>query len=156
MGVRISKRLLISGAGLAGFILLIMVFAPRFRWNRATIPTIETAKFHQPSLQPALHTVSSPLTKLSPLKEETKTRTPCQPCIQAAQEVLARYLAAIRTGAGPDDRQQQTNVLETNRIYSPNSPMYAGSVLGNDQLHAQYQRQLDASRALPSPASGSP
>ena len=62
--------------------------------------------------------------------------TPCQPCIEAAREVLTRYLAAIRTGAGADNREERPNVYEAPQVNAnANHPVYVPAVPGNDQLH---------------------
>ena len=152
-GSQISKRLAIFGVGFVGLLLLIAVLGPRIGWHHKSAPVIETKQLsnpiEQPAVKPQLYQKPTLKTVIA-TKTETK-KAVCQPCIQAAQEVLTRYLNAIRTGAGTQEEQEASNVLETDRVYPADRTDYAAPVLGADDLHAKYQRQFDTRGALPSP-----
>ena len=135
-GAPIKTRLAIFGVCFIVLMMLIGLFAPRLHVTHASIPTIPATKFSVPQ-QPIMATViqkalAVPTPVASP--EPKAKPTPCQPCQQAAMEVLTRYLAAIRTGAGADDRQEQKNVFEAPRVYSTPHAVWTPSVLGNNQL----------------------
>ena len=152
-GVPISKRLVIAGFFFLGVLVLIAIAGPRIHFfEHDSVANVTPTKLSAPQEQPVLQPYHKPTLALLPTQQASKpnTKPVCQPCIQAAQEVLDRYLAAIRTGAGIDEEQELNNVFEAPRIYPANSPMYGGPVFDSNQLHAQRQRQLYAARSLPS------
>src|SRR5713101_3639201 len=137
-GVKISSRLAKIGAGFIVLVILGIVVWPHLWTAKASIPEVPVTHF-----QPAPSPIATPsLRKLLPLpaaqsSSTPKARpTPCQPCIEAAREVLTRYLAAIRTGAGADNREERPNVYEAPQVNAnANHPVYVPAVPGNDQLH---------------------
>jgi hypothetical protein len=155
MGTRISKRLAIAGLGVLGFLTLIAIAGPRLHlFHHDALPTVTTTKLTAPQ-QPILEVIHKPTFQqmLAPPPPVSKPqKTVCQPCIQAAQEVLARYLSALRTGAGTDDQQELSNVFETPRIYPADSAVHDRTVFDNQQLRNQYNRQLYAARPLSGPS----
>jgi len=156
-GVRISKRLGIASLFFLGLLIMIAVAGPRVHlFQHQSVPTVETMKLSAPQEQPVIQPYHAPSFKpvlpINNTRAETKKPT-CQPCIQAAQEVLTRYLSAIRTGAGADETLELPNVLETERVYPTVNSMYGSSVLGNSQLYGQRVKQLYSARALPGPFS---
>jgi hypothetical protein len=135
-GAPIKTRLAIFSACFIVLMMLIGLFAPRLHVTRASVPTIAATKFNVPQ-QPIVTTVlqktlAAPTPATSP--QPKAQPTPCQQCQQAAMEVLTRYLTAIRTGAGADDREERPNNFEAPSLYPANHPVYVPGVLGNDQL----------------------
>jgi hypothetical protein len=137
-GVKISPRLAKIGLALvigvpAGFFIL-----PRLWPAKASIPEVPVTHFAQPPSPIATPTIRKlmpfPAAQASPTPKAQPT--PCQPCIEAANEVLQRYLAAIRTGAGADNREEKPNVYESPQMV-PNPPVsvWRPVVPSNDQLH---------------------
>lgn len=125
-GVKISARL----AKLAvGFIVLVIagVFIWPHLWpTKASIPEVPVTHFAQPPSPIATPSLAK-LVPLSPLQATPAPKaqpTPCQPCIEAANEVLTRYLHAIRTGAGTEDREEQRNVFESPVYSNQNHSFY--------------------------------
>ena len=138
-GTKISPRLAKVGLALlvgvpAGFFIL-----PRLWPAKASIPEVPVTHFAAPPspiATPAPLTKILPITPLQPTPAPKAKPTPCQPCIEAANEVLARYLAAIRTGAGADNREEKPNVYESPQVYSnANHPVFVPSVPALQQPH---------------------
>jgi hypothetical protein len=137
-GVKISPRLAKIGLALvigvpAGFFIL-----PRLWPAKASIPEVPVTHFAQPPSPIATPTIRKlmplPAAQASPTPKAQPT--PCQPCIEAANEVLHRYLAAIRTGAGADNREEKPNVYESPQVYSnANHPVFVPSVPALQQPH---------------------
>ena len=112
-GVKISSRLARIGIGFIALVILGIIVWPHLWPAKATIPEVPVTHF-----LPAPSPIATPsLRKLLPLPAAQATPTPkagptpCQPCIEAANEVLQRYLTAIRTGAGADNREEQAQCL---------------------------------------------
>ena len=137
-GTKINPRLAKIGLALvvgvpAGFFIL-----PRLWPAKASIPEVPVTHFAAPpspiptpsltKLMPVTHAQSTPAPKAKP--------TPCQPCIEAANEVLQRYLHAIRTGAGADNREERPNVYEAPQMV-PNAPppVWRPAPSADGQLH---------------------
>ena len=137
-GVKISGRLARIGVGFIVLVILGVIVWPHLWTAKASIPEVPITHF-----QPAPSPIATPsLRKLLPLpaaqsSPTPKARpTPCQPCIEAANEVLARYLAAIRTGAGADNREEQRNVYQAPQVVpNSNPPVWVPSPTVNGQLH---------------------
>src|SRR5207245_810068 len=99
-GVKISSRLARIGAGFILLVIVGVIVWPHLWHASASIPEVPVTHFAPPPspiatpsftrLMPTAPTQATPAPKAQP--------TPCQPCIEAAREVLQRYLAAIRTG----------------------------------------------------------
>ncbi len=137
-GVKISPRLAKVGLALAigvpaGFFIL-----PHLWIAKASIPEVAPAHFAAPPspIAPPAMRKLLPLPAAQASSTPKAQPTPCQPCIEAAREVLTRYLAAIRTGAGADNREERPNVYEAPQVNAnANHPVYVPAVPGNDQLH---------------------
>jgi len=154
VGTKISKRLAIAGLGFLGVLVLIAIAGPRIHFfEHDSVPNVTPTKLSAPQEQPVLQPYHKPTLALLPAQQASKpnTKPVCQPCIQAAQEVLMRYLNAIRTGAGADEQQEFSNVLETQQLYPVSRPLHADGVLGNDQLQYQRQRLVYPARPVPGP-----
>jgi len=122
-GVKISSRLAKVGLALvigvpAGFLIL-----PRLWPAKASIPEIPVTHFQAPPSPIATPSLRKllPLPIAQPAASPKAKPTPCQPCIEAANEVLQRYLTAIRTGAGADNREEQRNIYDSPQMV-PNPP----------------------------------
>jgi cell division septation protein DedD len=136
-GVKVSSNL---AKVMIGFIVLVIVGVfiwPHLWPAKASVPEIPVTKFAEPprpiaapipKLIPMVHAQASPTPQARP--------TPCQSCIEAANEVLTRYLHAIRTGAGADNREEQRNVYESPQtVPNTNPPVWKPTVPGNEQFH---------------------
>jgi hypothetical protein len=122
-GVKINSRLAKVGLALvigvpAGFFIL-----PRLWPAKASIPEVPVTHFAAPPSPIATPSIRKlmPLPAAQASSSPKAQPTPCQPCIEAAREVLTRYLAAIRTGAGADNREERPNVYESPQVIS-NAP----------------------------------
>ena len=137
-GIKISSNL---AKVMIGFIVVVMVGVfiwPHLWPAKASVPEIPVTKFAQPprpiaapsipKLIPMVHAQASPTPQAR--------STPCQPCIEAANEVLTRYLHAIRTGAGGDNREDQRNIYESPQVVpNTNPPVWRPPVSYNEQSH---------------------
>jgi hypothetical protein len=137
-GTKISPRLAKVGLALVIGVPAAFFILPRLWPAKASIPEVPVTHFAAPpspiptpsltKFMPVTHAQSTPTPKARP--------TPCQPCIEAANEVLQRYLTAIRTGAGADNREEKPNVYEAPQIYSnTNHPVFVPSVPVVEQPH---------------------
>ena len=138
-GVKISPRLAKVGLALvigvpAGFFIL-----PRLWPAKASIPEVPVTHFAAP---PSPIATPAPLAKILPITPAQATPvakptpTPCQPCIEAAREVLTRYLTAIRTGAGADNREEKPNVYTAPQVVpDPPHNVWIPSLPPNGQFH---------------------
>jgi len=144
-GIPIGRRLLRLGLGLIIVTIIGFWMWPHLWTAKPAVANVEPGKFTTPQQQPMQpppgvqkfvpppvlpHIITAP-PKAQP--------TPCQPCIQAANEVLTRYLNAIRHGAGTDDRQD-TRVNEIPSVYPNSHPVWVPDGMANAQLHPQYLR----------------
>jgi cell division septation protein DedD len=138
-GVKISSYLARLGIGFFVLVILGIIIWPHLWSAKASIPEVPVTHFAAPPSPIATPSISHLMPAVSPVQSTPvpKARpTPCQPCIEAAKEVLARYLAAIRTGAGADNREEQRNVYEAPQVGSnTNHPVYVPGVSGNEQSH---------------------
>jgi hypothetical protein len=138
-GVKVSSRLAKIGIGFLA-VIIIGVFAwPHFWTSKAAIPEIPVTHFAAPpspiaaptlpKIMPLVHTQATPVPQARP--------TPCQPCIEAANEVLQRYLKAIHDGAGADNREErQRNIYEAPQVDpNTNHPIWQPPVVGYGQSH---------------------
>ena len=137
-GVKISSRLAKLGLGFLALVILGVFIWPHLWPAKASIPEVPVTHFATPpspiptpsfkKLLPMPVAQSTPVPKARP--------TPCQPCIEAANEVLQRYLKAIRDGAGADNREEKPNVYESPQVYSnTNHPVFVPSVPTLGQPH---------------------
>ena len=139
-GVKISSRL----AKLAvAFIALVIVgvFVWPHLWNaKASIPEVPVTHFAAPPAPitaPSItHLMPAPLQATPTPKAQP---TPCQPCIEAANEVLQRYLHAIRDGAGADNREDRNSYEVPQAFPNPNRPMRGPAVPPVEQSHFEHQ-----------------
>ncbi len=137
-GVKISGRLARIGVGFIVLVILGVIVWPHLWTAKASIPEVPITHF-----QPAPSPIATPsFRKLLPLPIAQSTPTPkaqptpCQPCIEAANEVMARYLAAIRTGAGADNREERPNVYEAPQVNSNTPPpVWRPVPSATNQLH---------------------
>jgi hypothetical protein len=141
-GTRISGRL--AQLAVAFFIVVTAgaLMWPRMWTSKPSIPNIPVTKFAepqhvvmpQPIAPPSIKTLA-PMVMVHPTPTPQARPTPCQPCIEATNEVLMRYLHAIRDGAGTDDREER-NVYEIPKA-DPNAPhpIYVPGAAGYGQLH---------------------
>jgi len=137
-GVKISSRLAKLAVGFIALVIVGVLVWPHLWTAKASIPEVPVTHFApapSPIPAPSLHAfLPLPISQTTPTPKAQPT--PCQPCIEAANEVLARYLHAIRTGVGDDNREDQRNVYETPQVVSnPPPPVWRPSVSGNDQFH---------------------
>ena len=124
-GTKISTRLAKVGLALvigvpAGFFIL-----PHLWPAKASIPEVPVTHFAEPPkpiVAPSLPKLIPQAMQSTPTASPKAQPTPCQPCIEAANEVLQRYLHAIRTGAGADNREEQRNIYEVPQQMVPNAP----------------------------------
>ena len=138
-GVKISSRLAKIGVGFIALVVVGVFVWPHLWPAKASIPEVPVTHFAPPP-----HPIAAPsLTKVMPLpvapvqaSPTPQARpTPCQPCIEAANEVLQRYLKAIRDGAGADNREDR-NAYEAPQVYSnTNHPVYVPTTPALGQLH---------------------
>ncbi len=138
-GVKISSRL----AQLAVAFIIIVIAGtllwPRMHMAKPEVPVVPVTQFAPPPKPIAPPAITSPVAKLLPIPLQPTPAatpqakpTPCQPCIEAANEVLARYLHAIRTGAGTDDHEDR-NVFEAPKVFSnPSHPVWVPAVPSHD------------------------
>jgi hypothetical protein len=137
-GVKISSRLAKIACGFIGLVILGVFVWPHLWPAKASIPEVPVTHFAAPpspiptpSLKkfiPLSPAQASPIPKAQP--------TPCQPCIEAANEVLQRYLHAIRDGAGTDQKEEQRNVFESPQLFpNTNHPVYVPAVPAVVQPH---------------------
>jgi hypothetical protein len=109
--------------GLIAVVVVGVIIWPHLWPAKASIPEIAPTHFAEPP-KPITAPSIAKLMPLAPVQATPTPKaqpTPCQPCIEAANEILARYLAAIRTGAGPDNREEKPNVYESPQVV-PNAP----------------------------------
>jgi hypothetical protein len=139
-GTRISGRL----AQLAVAFLIVVGFValswPHMWSSKPSIPNIPVTKFSEPQHVVMPQPIAPPSIKaLAPMVVPHPTPqarpTPCQACIAAANEVLMRYLHAIRDGAGADNREER-NVYEAPKVYpNPAPPVFVPGALSYDESH---------------------
>ena len=128
-GRPINPRLAKLALGVISFIALGIFIWPHLRRAKASIPEVPITHLSIPqaaqaivktTFKPPVEPMASPTPKAQP--------TPCEPCIQAANEVLNRYLHAIRTGAG-DDNPNRRNTIEVPQVYSQQaSPVWKPAI----------------------------
>jgi hypothetical protein len=122
-GVKIGSRPIKLFLGLVAVVIVGVIIWPHLWPAKAPIPDIAPTHFAEPPKPITAPSIAKfmPLAPVQATPTPKAQPTPCQPCIEAANEVLARYLAAIRTGAGPDNREEKPNVYETPQVV-PNAP----------------------------------
>jgi hypothetical protein len=136
-GVKISSRLAQIGIGFMALVIVGVFVWPHLWPAKASIPEVPVTHFASPpspiptpslrKLLPMPVAQSTPVPKAQP--------TPCQPCIEAASQVLQRYLHAIHDGAGDDNREDR-NAYEVPQIYpNTNHPVFVPSVPAVEQPH---------------------
>jgi cell division septation protein DedD len=137
-GLKISSRLARIGLGFLALVIVGVIVWPHLWSAKASIPEVPVTHFAAPPSPIATPSFRKllPLPIAQPSASPKAQPTPCQPCIEAANEVLTRYLHAIRTGAGADNREEKPNVYEAPQMV-PNAPhpVYVPTVPGNDQPH---------------------
>lgn len=134
-GVKISSKL---AKGFVGFLVIVaagVLMWPRLWKSQPATPEIPVTRFADPPrpIQPPqiAKLLPLPIAQAAPSATPKAQPTPCQPCIEAANEVLARYLAAIRTGAGSDDRDEHRSVYEIPQANpSPSHPVFIPAIPG--------------------------
>jgi hypothetical protein len=139
-GVKLSKRLAMIAASFIA-ILIAMTFAwPHLHFNTAAVPVVPVTHFAPPPPTPLPTPIPTPSMTILPHTQAQASSTatpraratPCQPCTEAANEVLARYLHAIRDGAGDDDSERR-NVYEAPQIFpNQNHPVYVPATPSNE------------------------
>jgi hypothetical protein len=124
-GVKISSGLAKLAAGFIAVVTVGVFIWPHLWPAKASIPEVPVTHFASPPSPIASPSIAKlmPLPHLQPSAATSPKAqpTPCQLCIEAANEVLTRYLHAIRTGAGADNREQQRNTYESPQVV-PNTP----------------------------------
>jgi hypothetical protein len=137
-GVKISSRLAKIGIGFMALVIVGVFLWPHLWTSKAAIPEVPLTHFAAPP-SPIPTPSLRKLMPLSPVQATPAPKaqpTPCQPCIEAANEVLQRYLKAIRDGAGADQREEQHNVFETPQVYpNTNHPVFVPTVPAVEQPH---------------------
>jgi hypothetical protein len=140
-GVKISSRLAKIGVGFIAFVILGVFVWPHLWSSKAAIPEVPPTHFAPPPSRiptPSLRALMPPpVAQATPVPKAQPT--PCQPCIEAANEVLQRYLHAIRDGAGADNREDRNtygNIYEAPQVYpNTNHPIFVPSLPAVEQPH---------------------
>src|SRR6185437_3812898 len=154
---RISPRVAKLMVGFI-FLTVVGVYAlPRLFHKSTALADIPHQHFSVPLATPTpmAHVVmqkAAQVLHLPPPPEAKKKDKPvCQPCIQAANEVLMRYMKAIRDGAGSDDSlEHYGNLAVSPQVYPLGHSVYNPYGGSDGSLPIQHQRQFGAAGNLPS------
>lgn len=138
-GVKISSGLAKLAAGFSAVVMVGVFVWPHLWSTKASIPEVPVTHFAAPPSpipSPSIrHLMPMPVAQPAATASPKAQPTPCQPCIEAANEVLTRYLHAIRTGAGADNREEQRNVYESPQVASTPAPVWRPAAPADGQFH---------------------